>query len=133
MDQLIWQGLPILYQERFGLEKPVGGGPYLKNTIYPGSYVVGRSGNSSLTTGLITELHMNFGFFGTLFGAIIYGFTLKRINISLFKVRRDINFVIMMYLLVAFSTMFVYSEFLGFFSRLIVTMIPLIFIKYLTK
>ena len=32
--------------------KPVGAGPILKNTIYPGSYVVGRKGNSSLTTGL---------------------------------------------------------------------------------
>src|SRR5690606_38045803 len=57
--------------------KPLGAGPILKNYIYPGSYIVGREGNSSLTTGFFTESLMNFGILGMLFFSFIYGKILR--------------------------------------------------------
>ena len=114
-------------------DKPVGAGPILKNTIYPYSYNIGDKGNSSLTTGLFNELQMNFGIFGILFGAIFYGILLKKINISLMQSTTHVSILINQYILIVFSTVIVYSEFLGFFSRFIITLIPLLILKNLLK
>ena len=53
--------------------KPIGGGPILTNIIYPGSYQIGRSGVSSLTTGFITEFYMAFGWIGVIICSLITG------------------------------------------------------------
>lgn len=113
--------------------KPLGAGPILKNTIYPGSYVVGEKGNSSLTTGLFNELQMNFGIFGILFGAILYGILLSKIGVMAVQTTNPINLIIIQYTLIFFSSVFMYAEFLGFLSRFIITLFPLILIKILIK
>jgi oligosaccharide repeat unit polymerase len=57
-------------------DKPTGGGPILTNIIYPDSYYVGGWGVSSLTTGLLTEFYMAFGWLGVLIGSLIIGYLL---------------------------------------------------------
>jgi oligosaccharide repeat unit polymerase len=114
-------------------EKPLGAGPKLKNTIYPGSYVVGERGNSSLTTGLFNELQMNFGIIGILVGGLLYGIFLNKIGILSMQTSNPINFVIIQYTLTIFSSAFIYAEFLGFLARFIITLIPFFIIKFLTK
>lgn len=114
-------------------DKPLGAGPILKNTIYPGSYVVGRRGNSSLTTGLFNELQMNFGILGMLLGSILYGVMLSKMSVFLIQSTNPITLIIVQYTLIVFSTVFMYGEFLGFLSRFIITLSPLILIKFLIK
>ena len=112
-------------------QKPLGAGPILKNTIYPGSYVVGEQGNSSLTTGLFTELQMNFGIFGIFLGAILYGLLLSKVGIMTIQTTNPISLIIIQYILIVFSSVFIYAEFLGFLSRFIITLIPFFIIKFL--
>lgn len=114
-------------------EKPLGAGPILKNTIYPGSYVVGRRGNSSLTTGLFNELQMNFGILGMLLGSILYGIMLSKMSVFLIESTNPITIIIVQYTLIVFSTVFMYGEFLGFLARFAITLAPLILIKFLIK
>lgn len=114
-------------------DKPLGAGPILKNTIYPGSYVVGRRGNSSLTTGLFNELQMNFGILGMLLGSILYGIMLSKMSVFLIQSTNPINLIIIQYTLIVFSTVFMYGEFLGFLARFLITLSPLILIKFLIK
>lgn len=114
-------------------EKPLGAGPKLKNTIYPGSYVVGERGNSSLTTGLFNELQMNFGILGILIGGLLYGIFLNKIGVLSLQVSNPINFVIVQYTLTIFSSAFIYAEFLGFLARFIITLTPFLIIKFLIK
>lgn len=53
-------------------DKPLGAGPILSNLVTPGSYILGGEGNTSLTTGLLTESVMNFGW-GGVFIIIFFG------------------------------------------------------------
>ena len=114
----------------FWPDKPLGAGPRMKNIIYPGSYVVGKDGNSSLTTGLFNELLMNFGVIGMLIGSVFFGFLLKYIYIKIKLSNSMINILILQYTLIVFTSQFVYAEFLGFFSRYIITIIPFLIIKF---
>ncbi|OKY26754.1 hypothetical protein [Thalassotalea sp. PP2-459] len=114
-------------------KKPVGAGPRLKNAIYPGSYVVGRKGNSSLTTGLYTELMMNFGRIGALVGSLIFAATL---SLMLFKLKRQqspIIRLIFLFSVVMFSAQFMYAEFLGFFARYIFSIVPFLILYIATR
>ncbi len=114
-------------------EKPVGAGPRLKNAIYPGSYVVGKKGNSSLTTGLYTELIMNFG----LTGAIIASFFIAlMLSIFLIKLKHNsspIMRLIFLFSVVMFSAQFMYAEFLGFFARYVFSIVPFILLYFATR
>jgi len=106
-------------------DKPLGAGPRLRNAIYPGSYVVGREGNSSITTGLFTEAYLNFGPFGLYLIPIIWAL----ISIGFAnKVARNLGSVMMLPWAVGFilwSTALMYSEFLGFFGRFVFITLPL--------
>jgi len=54
---------------RFWEDKPLGGGPHLRNMVKPGSYDLRTGANlTSYTTGLPAEAFMNFGVAGFLFG-----------------------------------------------------------------
>lgn len=105
--------------------KLLGGGPILKNEIYPGSYVVGQAGNSSLTTGLITELFLNFSYVGVLLGTLIW------IYIAHFLVKRALSarniLACSSWLVVSilWSTAFLYAEALGFLIRTVFIILPL--------
>lgn len=108
--------------------KPLGAGPKLKNFIDPGSYVLGRERNSSLTTGFFTELQMNYGVVGIvvfpIFIAIVMGLILQKLNRSNYLIVKMASFFTM----ILFFTQFYFAEFLGFFSRYFITIIPFIII-----
>ena len=110
--------------------KPLGAGPKLKNFIDPGSYVIGGERNSSLTTGFFTELQMNYGVVGMVafpIGiAILIGFLLKRLNRSRYIIVRMTSF----FTAIMFATMFYYAEFLGFYSRFFISIIPFFIIYF---
>lgn len=110
--------------------KPLGAGPKLKNFIDPGSYVAGGKKNSSLTTGFFTELQMNYGIVGMVVFPIIIavslGFMLQSLNRSRYIIVRMASF----FIAIMFSTLFYYAEFLGFFSRFIISLIPFFIIYF---
>lgn len=106
-------------------EKPLGGGPRLKNAIYPGTYVVGKQRNSSLTTGLYTELYLNFGLIGMILGTIVYAALLNWVIGKLRNANSLMSFQLFLFCLIAFSTHFYYAEFLGFTARTVISIIPI--------
>jgi hypothetical protein len=108
--------------------KPLGGGPALKNMISPGSYVVGEEGNSSLTTGLMTEAMMNFGYVGVPVVTLVFGYLLGLISNRLNATIDPINLVIQAVLVLTFAFITFYSEFLGMIARLALTTLPLVFL-----
>lgn len=107
-------------------EKPLGAGPRLKNFIYPGNYIPGQEGNSSLTTGLITEVLMNFNFIFSLCFIVIFAFILKLIIKKFLHADNLFYILIGSILVVSISTLMLYSEFLGFFSRIFFMLLPLL-------
>lgn len=110
--------------------KPLGAGPKLKNFIDPGSYVLGGERNSSLTTGFFTELQMNYGVVGIVvfpvFIAIAMGMLLRYLNRSKYLIVKMVSFFTM----ILFFSQFYFAEFLGFFSRYFITVIPFILIYF---
>ena len=114
-------------------EKPLGAGPRMKNIIYPGSYVVGKEGNSSLTTGLFNELLMNFGTIGTLIGSLLFGVFLKFLFLKIKFSNSIINILFLQYTLIVLTSQFIYAEFLGFFSRYVITIVPFLVIMFFYK
>jgi oligosaccharide repeat unit polymerase len=105
-------------------DKPLGSGPVLKNMISPGSYVVGRKGNSSVTTGLFTESLMNFGLIGMTPFSLLYGLFIKFFYLKLMKSKNILQFLMLLYLMLLLNSQFYYAEFAGFLSRTIFTIIP---------
>ncbi len=114
-------------------DKPLGAGPILKNTIKPGAYVIGKPKNNSLTTGLLTELQMNFGVYGIFVGSLLFGFMLRSLGLLLVNTYYLSNILIIQYSLIILSSIFIYSEFLGFLSRYAITILPLLTIKFITN
>ncbi|UOU96710.1 oligosaccharide repeat unit polymerase [Chryseobacterium daecheongense] len=104
--------------------KPLGAGPILKNYIYPGSYIVGREGNSSLTTGFFTESLMNFGILGMLFFSFFYGKFLRMLYNKFTTHNNLFLSIFYLFILIICSSQFFYSEFTGFLARTIFTIIP---------
>lgn len=114
-------------------DKPLGAGPLLINMIFPGKYVVGAEGNNSLTTGLLTEVQMNFGFLANAFVIIFYVGLLRFFRrMSTLESRL---FLRMMYILLftLFSTVALYAEFLGFWARMLMFSVPLVFMHKIFK
>lgn len=114
-------------------KKPVGAGPRLKNTIYPGSYVVGRKGNSSLTTGIYTELIMNFGRIGAILASFFFALLLSIFLIKLKNSSSPIIRLIFLFSVVMFSAQFMYAEFLGFFARYVFSIVPFLILYFATR
>lgn len=68
-------------------DKPLGGGPALRNFIVPGSYDLSTGVNlTSFTTGLPVEAYMNFGFWGVALG-LLYGLALSFLAGLLLRVK----------------------------------------------
>lgn len=111
-------------------DKPVGGGPVLKNMVAPGSYEVGREGNSSLTTGFITEAMMNFGLFGLPFVSLLYGWLLAVLRNRMFLKSNSFDLLLQVTIILSFSFTIFYAEFLGLIARLILTTMPLVLVKW---
>ena len=124
-------GFLVVIPRRIWPEKPNGAGPYLINLIRPGSYIEGAYGNNSLTTGLMTESLINFGFFGMFVSVVIWAFLSSRF-IRAFHGSVNVFYktgFLMCAMLV--STTLLYQEFLGFFGRSFIVVAPLFIIGFL--
>ena len=107
--------------------KPVGAGPELINMIRPGSYIIGSAGNNSLTTGIIVEARMNFGVPGVFLVILIFAYIANRLTVAAVKTQ-DLMLKLMYILVItSMGSTLIYSEFLGYFTRLAMIMFPLWF------
>jgi hypothetical protein len=124
-------GVSNLIPRAIWADKPWGAGPEIRNLIYPGSYVMGAEGNSSITTGFLTEAQMNFGLPGIFLVAAIWVWVVRRLVRSLLRAQTVFAQTLLMMTLCFMTTAFVYSEFLGFFSRLAVCLLFSFIVYYL--
>jgi oligosaccharide repeat unit polymerase len=117
-------GLTNLVPRAIWDEKPWGAGPEIRNMIYPGSYTRDGQFNSSITTGLLTEARMNFGVLGIFIAVLLWsrltGYVMQRAS----HVNHIVPSVLLLLSATALSTMLMYSEFLGFFSRYVLLVVP---------
>lgn len=120
-----------LIPRSFWPEKPVGGGPVIKNMIWPGSYQVGRKGNSSLTTGFFTEGLMNFGYLGFLIVPVLWSLYCKLLATVAKNQSNPLWALAFTFLFLQASTAFMYGEFLGFFARVVLSVFPVLVIAML--
>lgn len=108
-------------------DKPFGGGPALRNMIYPGSYTLEGEKLTSYTTGLPTEGYMNFGLLGLIAFGAINGACLAGIR-KVYARRRvvtPVGVVIYSFSIFMFSSGFLYMELLGGWSRYFITLLLL--------
>lgn len=112
-------GLVVVVPRRIWPEKPLGAGPYLRNEIRPGTYVLGGRGNSSYTTGLITESIMNFSFIGPPIISILLGICFGLVRNGYFRSQNPVKRTLFIFLMASLTVTFLYSEFLGWFARVI--------------
>lgn len=115
--------------------KPLGGGPAIRNWIRPGTYDLEAKNArniTSYTTGFPTEMYMNFHLLGFIIGPLILAFFLALLKKMLDRLRGGIiQLSLYIYLLVAICFVFQYGEFLGIFSRTLFAIFPFIVIKTL--
>lgn len=107
--------------------KPLGGGPMLTNIVAPGSYALGQKrGNSSLTTGVVIEAYLNFGFLGIIVGGFLHGFALGWLTKWGNRSRWRYQAVVYWLTLFFFCEMLLYSEVLGALIRYGLICFPII-------
>jgi oligosaccharide repeat unit polymerase len=114
-------------------DKPFGGGPALRNMIYPGSYTLDGEKLTSYTTGLPTEGYMNFGLLGLIAFGAVNGACLAGIR-KLYARRREVTpvgVVIYSFSIFMFTSGFLYMELLGGWSRYFITVLLLFAVSYL--
>ncbi|MNF42839.1 hypothetical protein D3C84_239070 [compost metagenome] len=111
----------------FWPDKPLGGGPELRNMIYPGSYDLESGSNlTSYTTGLPVESYMNFGWFGVFVG-LLYGAGLAAISRLLIWAKSPVALGVLAVIL--FQTVFIcFSEFFGWLMHVYSAVVPAIFL-----
>lgn len=111
-------------------DKPLGAGPILINYIRPGAYVLGQTGNSSLTTGLITEGQMNFGVLGVFPLLFLWAFLANRFSQVSLTSNDVTKKTVFLMLMVFSSSTLLYAEFLGFFARTATIVAPCFFLAW---
>jgi len=126
-------GIANFIPRRIWSDKPLGAGPALKNMIHPGSYVAGEAGVTSLTTGLFTELYMNFGWIGLFVFSFLYGMLLKKMYLILISTHTFLKFFFWFFILISFSAFMLYGEFLGIFTRTIFSAIPFLILSFVNR
>lgn len=106
-------------------EKPLGGGPHLRNMIHPGSYDLQRgSGLTSYTTGLPAEAIMNFGPAGVVLVGGFYGIAVLLMTQLLGSVRGPIAFACWFFALHRLTGV-LSAEFFGTLAHLFGALVPL--------
>lgn len=116
------------------INKPVGGGPFLRNMIYPGTYsLFNQINNTSYTTGLPVEAMMNYGFIGIVIIGIIYGYALALISKMSNRINNSIHFIIWFIFLFSLTCTFIIGEFFGACAWLATYIFPLLVINYLNS
>jgi len=99
-------------------DKPLGGGPRLKNMISPGSYNINDENISSLTTGLPIESYMNFGWTSILLIPPFYALILIGLRRLYISSSGDIILVLLaIHLIFSFCFFMLFGEFLGIIAR----------------
>lgn len=113
--------------------KPVGGGPYLRNMIHPGSYNLdtGR-GLTSYTTGLPAEAFMNFGMAGFTVLGVVYGLALWVMTVVLSWVASPLAFTTWFFGLVRLVGV-LGAEVFGTVSHLFSAIVPLVAVAVLLR
>lgn len=112
--------------------KPLGGGPELRNMIYPGTYDLEAGTNlTSYTTGLPVESYMNFGWFGVFVG-LLYGAGLAAISRLLLLAKSP--FALGVLVVILFQSAFIsFSEFFGWLMHVYSAVIPAIMLWALSS
>lgn len=107
-------------------EKPVGGGPELRNMIHPGSYdIVGGYQLSSYSPGIIAESYMNFWIFGLLLGPLLYGAVLGAVSFLAGRIGSSLMLVV--FVVVLYRTIFMMTgEVFGSAAGIFTTLLPVI-------
>jgi hypothetical protein len=107
-------------------EKPLGGGPFIRNLIRPGTYNF-NSGLplTSYTTGMPAEGFMNFGRLGFVISGALFGLILLGISFALGWARSTIPFCVWLGLLYR-GIDFQRSEFLGGVANTVFLCLPLL-------
>lgn len=117
--------------------KPLGGGPAMRNWIKPGSYDLDAKDAkniTSTTTGYPTECYMNFHVIGFVVGGFILACFLALLKNMLNRINGNLlHFSIYIYLVVAVCFVFQYGEFLGIFTRTLFVVFPFMIIMMLGK
>lgn len=126
-------GITNLVPRSIWPDKPWGAGPEIRNLIYPGSYILGAEGNSSITTGFLTEARMNLGLAGILLVSVVWVWLMRRLVRALLRSKTVYGQAILIFTLCLANTAFIYSEFLGFFGRIIMCLAFVTFIKSLIE
>lgn len=109
--------------------KPLGGGPYLRNFIVPGSYnLFGGKNLTSYTTGLPAEALMNFGFVGFIIIGFLYGLALGLLGRIRDNLRTPLG--IATWLIVLFRLVLATkSEFFGMMAHIFMGGFPLFMVS----
>lgn len=113
--------------------KPFGGGPALRNIIYPGSYVLDGERITSYTTGAPTEGYINFGALGVLFFGVVNGALLGIVK-RVYRRRSQVTGVgVVMYSFTIFMLAFgfLYMELLGGWSRYFIVSLMLVSVAWM--
>ena len=105
----------------------------VKNLVRPGSYEIGRRGNSSLTTGVLTEAVMNFGWLGVIPVSLAFGGLLGLIRKSLDSVADCSPPPIYGYSAVIIGFAGFYGETVGLFTRWIFDVVPILIFQAIYK
>ncbi len=78
--------------------KPLGGGPALRNLISPGSYDLQSGKNlTTYSPGIVAEAYLNFGFAGFLMAGIVYGIGLAALGRAYSRVQTTTGYVMWIY------------------------------------
>jgi oligosaccharide repeat unit polymerase len=118
-------GFVNVYPRALWLNKPVGGGPVMKNLVNPGSYEVGRKGSSSLTTGMVTESYMNGGISGLILVAAITGLYLRVLARLRARCLGPWSLAFYTYTVFTFAFSMTHNEFSGAYTRWLIDIFPL--------
>ncbi len=106
--------------------KPVGGGPEMRNLISPGSYDINDGFQlSSYSPGIIAESYMNFGYFGFIVVAPIFGFAFAILARFLRKV--DTPLLLVLYIILLYRMVYMLTgEVFGSVSGMFMILFPVL-------
>lgn len=114
-------------------DKPVGGGPEMRNLVHPGSYDLNNGFQlSSYSPGIIAESYMNFGYLGFVVIAPLFGFAFAMLARFLKKVNTPLLLVIYIILLYRITYMLT-GEVFGAVAGMFITLFPVLFYFGLRK
>lgn len=107
-------------------DKPVGGGPELRNLIHPGSYdIVGGRNLTSYSPGIIAESYMNFWIFGLLVGPLLFGAVIGGVTFLAGRIRSSLTFVV--FVILVYRTIYMMTgEVFGSMVGIGTTLLPLV-------